>query len=145
MVFSLFFSILGGMSSTLQVFKTSLLDDQMNNYISNTLKHLRENDCRYWGSFNREQTTVTSCHNKQMHVQLNFFSWTQAKDNKREWGNLERFNLILPPKVDWKFGCFSELSGSLFLWFPLLNCVLLFHKYTSVLTYPAYFLIFCVS
>lgn len=44
MVFSLFFSILGGMSSTLQVFKTSLLDDQMNNYISNTLKHLREND-----------------------------------------------------------------------------------------------------
>lgn len=82
--------------------------------------------CRYWGSFNREQTAVTSCHNEQMHVQLNLSSWTQAKDNKRKWGNLERFNLILPPKVDRKFGCFSEFSGPLFLWFPLLNCVLLF-------------------
>ena len=37
---------------------------------------------------------MTSCHNKQMHVKFHCFSWAQAKNGKRKWGNLEGFNLI---------------------------------------------------
>lgn len=58
----------------------------INNYISNTWKHLRERICRYWSSFNKEQTAMTSCHNKQMHVKFHCFSWPRQRMTRESGG-----------------------------------------------------------